>query len=187
MRHSKSFRQPRRRAEDADVLIVGFERRKNFVAGLATHPVSHLRQTTQVCMKEAWQICEANRPRHIHADLSASAGKFLSQVLQRVLHIAEQSRRFAVKKFAGKCDTNSTGCPFKQLNSETVLNALHLPRDGALSQSRNFGRLRKTTVLHDQVKKREFIQVKRHCAEELMHVAHQYMTLMNFSQQFFRL
>src|ERR1051325_10100354 len=103
-----------------------------------------------------------------------------------MFHIAEQSCRFAIEKFAGWRDTNSTGCPFQQLDSQTVLNSLHLPCDGALSQASNLGGLCKTSVLHDEMKKREFIQIERHCAQEPMHISHQCMRLMNFTQALLR-
>src|SRR5690606_7276470 len=71
----------------------------------------------------------------------------------------------------------------KQVNSQAVLNALHLARDGALSQAGNLGGLGKAAMFHDEVEKRQFIQIERNSAEEAMHNAHQCMRLMNFTQE----
>src|SRR5207249_3028919 len=103
-----------------------------------------------------------------------------------LVHLPEQPRRLAIQKFTCRSHANVPSGPFEQLNSETVLHALHLTGDRALGQSGDFGSLGKASVLHNQVKERQFIQIEGHCAEKAMHDAHQCMRLMNFTQELLR-
>src|SRR5207247_8408900 len=83
-------------------------------------------------------------------------------------------------------DTNTAGSPFEQLNPEAVLYSLQLAGDRALGQSGDFGGLGEAAVFHDQREKRQLIQIKGHSTEKAMHVAHQSMRLMNFTQEYVR-
>jgi len=172
VRHAKSLWEPLGRTEDADVLFMLLKCRKNLVAGLAGNSITYLRESPEVRMKKPRQVCEANGAGHIHTDLFAGAAEFLPKVMQRPLDVAEQSRRLAIQKLAGRRNAHCARCPLEELNPEAVFDPLYLPGNSALSQSGQFRCFRETSLFHDQLKERELIQVERHGLQKLMHMKH---------------
>jgi hypothetical protein len=71
--------------------------------------------------------------------------------------------------------------PFEECHAEALFDALHLPRDSALSEPGQFRRLRETAMLRYQVEEVQFVDIEGRRFEELMHERNESMALMNFT------
>ena len=182
--HTQGGRQTFRRTDHAEIQFIGFERREDFPAALRRHTATDLGKMAQIGVEETGEISEPDGPRDAHPHFLARSGELFAQSLDGFLHAADEPGRFLKEKLAGGGEPDAARRPLQQIEPEAGFHPLHLPGDSALGQPSRVGRLGKAAMFYDEAEETEFVKIERRREQKLIHLMHQSIILMNFTQLF---